>query len=79
MVEEFGIVDNQLEICFNLNSIRALSLNYEGDIYNLSLLTTLKLNVSYNSFVEMIQHTFQAKEACAFYGLDICDVPKFIF
>lgn len=77
--EEFGIVDNQLEICFNLNSIRVLSLNYEGDIYNLSLLTTIKLNVSYNNFVEMIQHTFQAKEASAFYGLDISDIPQFIF
>lgn len=49
--EEFGIDGSQYIYITGKDSINVLSFNYEGDIYNISLMVVLNVTVSYKQFV----------------------------
>lgn len=51
--EEFGLYERERRCIIDKESIRVLSLNMEGDIYNLSLLTVVHMNVSFNNFLKL--------------------------
>ena len=55
--EEFGIPETTFGRIVDLDSARILSIIEEGDIYNLSIVTTITLNYTYKDFINFISTT----------------------
>ncbi len=61
-LEEFGISSDQYNDLVNESMIRVLGLNFEGDIYNISLATIVRINYSAENFKKELSKTFDEKE-----------------
>ena len=79
MKEEFSFDENDFKILVNEDSIRILSVDVEGDIYNFSLLCTLRLTCSFD---ELYNHSslrpFQSSEISELIKLDIDKIPDLL-
>lgn len=74
--EEFGIYEEQYNRIIGRDDLRVLSLDAEGDIYNISLLTVAHMNVSFEEFMtEVGMHPEKDKEFTEIKPLKIKDIP----
>lgn len=76
--EEFGVSEEQYRELVNEHSIRVLSINYEGDIYNFALLCVLRLNYSFEHFQKEIGFSIQSKELSTFKAIKLEDIPEIL-
>ena len=76
LMEEFGLGDSFLSEIYNSDSNRVLSVDFEGDRYNFSLLTTTKIKYSFNQFIDLIKKTYQKNEFDLLTYVDFDEIPK---
>lgn len=77
--EEFGIDGSQYIYITGKDSINVLSFNYEGDIYNISLMVVLNVTVSYKQFVtEANINPERDKEYDEIGFVNLRDIPKIL-
>ncbi|MBQ0066559.1 MAG: hypothetical protein KBT48_12415, partial [Firmicutes bacterium] len=75
--EEFGIYEDQFERIVFSDGIRVLSVDVEGDIGNISLLTLVKMDVKFDEFIEESRkHPEIDKEFASIDYVEIKDVPE---
>lgn len=80
LYEEFGIYEDQFNQIIDEDGIRVLSLNAEGDIYNLSLMTVAHLRVSFDEFmIEVHKHPEMDHEFNEIKALKIKEIPSVIY
>lgn len=77
--EEMGIDDSQYTSMTSRDSIHVLSINFEGDIYNFSLMAVLDIHLTYDDFVdEVCRNPARDKEFNTMEGLDIIRIPEIL-
>ena len=74
--EEFGIDEDQYHAITGKNAIHVLALDFEGDIYNYSLMVVLDLKVKYEDFrVEVCRNPARDKEYDRMEGMPLREIP----
>lgn len=76
--EEFGITGTQYEEEFDVASLRVLSLDMEMDIYNFSLVCTIKMRHSCEQFTKIVNTTIEQKEISNMFELKLSEVPSIL-
>ncbi len=74
--EEFGLGDARWEYFVNKDAIRVLALEMEGDIYNLSLIVNVRIDMPYKTFYEELGYSYAEKEISKIEPLDYKDIPS---
>ena len=78
--EEFGIDASQYEYITGKDSISVLAFDFEGDIYNISLMTVLNLTVTYDQFArEVNRNPEKDKEYDEMKGLNLKKIPYILW
>lgn len=79
VVEEFGIEQESYETLVDESSIRILALTFEGDIYNISLVTVVRFSVSLQDLQDYMASTpVVAREICNFKEIEHEEIPKIL-
>ena len=60
------------------DSIRVLSVDMEGDIYNFTIMCVVKLTCSINIFHNEIACTIESKEIATIKALDVNSIPRIL-
>lgn len=75
--EEFGIDEEQYKAITGKEAIRVLALDFEGDIYNYSLMVVLNLRIKYDRFKdEVCRNPARDKEYDWMEAMLLKDIPK---
>lgn len=78
--EEFGLTSIHFDRIVNLESARILGFVEEGDIYNISIVTSILLNYSFEDFCRYISTLIITdKEFSQLRGLKISEIPSELF
>ena len=77
-MEEFGLSADQYKDLVDQDSIRVLSVDMEGDIYNFTIMCVVKLTCSINIFHNEIACTIESKEIATIKALDVNSIPRIL-
>ena len=78
ITEEFGLTQDTYNRYVDENSIKVLGLNFEGNIYNFSLITTVKLNVDLERFLLRHQGLMQVSEIGVCKAISLDEIPQIL-
>lgn len=76
--EEFGLSENQYDQVFEEKSLRVLSLDFEMDIYNFSLVCTIRMRRNCEEFKKLVNSTIEQKEISDIEDLPVEDIPDIL-
>jgi len=74
--EEFGLSENQYAEVFDERSLRVLSLDFEMDIYNFTIVSTIKLRQSCEQFKKVVGSTIEQKEISDIQEMALKEIPE---
>ncbi len=73
--EEFGLSEDQFAEVFDEHSLRVLSLDFEMDIYNFTLVSTIRLRQTCEEFKRVVGSTIEQKEISDISELTLAEIP----
>ena len=73
--EEFGLSEKQFDDIFEQKSLRVLSLDLEMDIYNFSLVCTLRMRQTCEQFKRVVSGTIEQKEISDIKEMLLDEIP----
>lgn len=74
--EEFGLSEKQYDDVFEQKSLRVLSLDLEMDIYNFSLVCTLRMRQTCEQFKRIVGSTIEQKEISDIMEMKLDEIPE---
>lgn len=78
LLEEFGIKDESFADLFEEDSFRILSVDYEGDIYNFSLVCVIKSVYSAEDFCDKVKSFMDNHEIHKIEPIAVDDIPQLL-
>ena len=77
-MEELGLSTEQYKDLVDQDSIRVLSVDMEGDIYNFTIMCVVKLTCPIDIFHSEIACTIESKEIATISALDVNLIPRIL-